>query len=351
MEAAFDEEESNAAPGNSFPGQFGETENDKIHPALQITKGQTLSLTLAFYLRHNLTKTALHDLLCLLNNVVPHCVPTSKYFKERYFIYENSKTEMHFYCPKCQTYLGTKTDSPFECPICVDSTVITAKMCIKQEDYFLVHPIKDQLAFFFENRNLYKILEAQKRKLLDPTKKGEVFTGDRYNNSDVKDFLNESPYNFTMTFSSDGIKPLKASSLSLWPITCSINELETHQKSKFLTLCCLYSGNNKPPPETILKPFVEQTISLFENGFDWHDSSGKKNNSKVMFCLCVADALARAMFCNLVQFNGAYGCGLCLHEGSRARQGKGTVQVYDVIHPLPSLKNQESMIEHAFQAI
>jgi hypothetical protein len=36
---------------------------------------------------------------------------------------------------------------------------------------------------------------------------------------------------------------------------------------------------------------------------------------------------------------------------ARARQGKGTVQVYDVIHPLPSLRNQESMIEHAFQAI
>jgi hypothetical protein len=30
-----------------------------------------------------------------------------------------------------------------------------------------------------------KILEAPKRKLLDPTKKGEVFMGDRYNNSDV----------------------------------------------------------------------------------------------------------------------------------------------------------------------
>lgn len=135
---------------------LGETENDKIHPALQITKGQTLSLTLAFYLRHNLTKTALHDLLCLLNNVVPHCVPTSKYFVERYFFYENSKTETHFYCPKCQTYLGTKTDSPFECPICVDSTVITAKMCIKQEDYFLVHPIKDQLAYFLKTETYTK---------------------------------------------------------------------------------------------------------------------------------------------------------------------------------------------------
>jgi hypothetical protein len=74
------------------------------------------------------------------------------------------------------------------------------------------------------------------------------------------------------------------------------HELETRHQSKFLTLCGLSSGNNKPPPETIFNPFVEHTISLFENGFDWHDSSGKKN--------------------------------------------KGTVQVYDVIHPFPSLTEQ-----------
>ena len=116
MEAAFDDEESNAVPGNSFPGLFGEKKTTKF---TRLYKTQGHSLTMAFYLRHNLTKSALYDLLCLLNNVVLHCVPSSKYFVERYFFHENSKTEMHFCCPKCQTYLGTKTDSPFECPVCV----------------------------------------------------------------------------------------------------------------------------------------------------------------------------------------------------------------------------------------
>lgn len=215
----------------------------------------------------------------------------------------------------------------------------------------MVHPIKYQLTTFLEKRNFANLLQKQKKKVRDPGTKGEVFTGDRYNCKNIQDFLNESPLNFTMTFSTHGIKPLRASSVTLWPITCSINELDTHLKSKFLTLCCLYSGTNKQPPETLLKPFLDQTISLFGNGFDWYDSTGKKNTSKVMFCLCVVDAPARAMFCNLVQYNGAFGCGHCLHEGSRARKGKGTAQVFDVIHPLPPLRDQDSMIEHAYQAI
>ena len=154
-----------------------------------------------------------------------------------------------------------------------------------------------------------------------------------------------------MTFSSDGVKPHKSSPLTMWPITCSINELDTHMKAKFISLCCLYASNSKPPPETILKPFVDQTISLFKEGFVWCDASGRKHKTKVMFCLCVADAPARAMFCNVTQFNGAFGCGHCLHPGSRARQGKGTVQVYDVLYPLPCLREQNSMLMHAEEAV
>jgi hypothetical protein len=91
-------------------------------------------------------------------------------------------------------------------------------------------------------------------------------------------------------------------------------------KAKFISLCCLFASNSKPPPETILKPFVDQTISLFKEGFVWCDANGRKHKTKVMFCLCVADAPARAMFCNVTQFNGAFGCGHCLiHPGSRAR--------------------------------
>jgi hypothetical protein len=137
-------------------------------------------LTLAYYLRHNLTKKALQDMLCLLNAVVPGCVTASKYFIDRYFFNDNSKTEMHYYCPKCESYLGTNEDSPFKCGICNDETQITAAACKRADKYFLVHPLKDQLTYFFENKNLTKILEEQKKKinkLPSNTTKGEIYTG------------------------------------------------------------------------------------------------------------------------------------------------------------------------------
>jgi hypothetical protein len=62
------------------------------------------------------------------------------------------------------------------------------------------------------------------------------------------------------------------------------NELDTHLKYEFLTL--LYSGTKKPPLETLFRSFVDQTISFFEIGFDWYDSTGKKNTIKEMFLLC-----------------------------------------------------------------
>lgn len=138
-------------PGTSN-NLFDETGGDKIHPGLQITKGQLLSLTLAYYLRHNITKKVSHDMLCLLNDVVPGCVPASKYFVESYFFNDNSKTEMHYYCLKCESYLGTNEDSPFQYLICNDATQITASTCQKADHYFLVHPLKEKLAYLLEKK-------------------------------------------------------------------------------------------------------------------------------------------------------------------------------------------------------
>lgn len=70
-----------------------------------------------------------------------------------------------------------------------------------------------------------------------------------------------------------------------------------------------------------------------------------------MFLLCVADAPARSMLCNFTKYNGAFGCGHYIHPGSRARQGKGTVQIYDLVYPIPALGGQNSMLEQAFKAV
>lgn len=137
----------------------------------------------------------------------------------------------------------------------------------------------------------------------------------------------------------------------MWPLTCSINEIDTEEKANFLAMCCLFYSDSKPPPDTFLKPFVVQSISFFNVRFLCKDSDGIERRSKVMFCVCIADAPARAMLSNLRQYNGEYGCVHCIHPGSRARKKGGTVQIYKVTHPIHPLRDEDSMLNHAEVAI
>ena len=86
-----------------------------IYGESSVTKGQVVSLLVAYYLRHRLTKTALNDLLHLLNIIVPDCVPPTKYFLERYFFSTNVVAAEQYCCLKCQSHLS---DSSAPCETC-----------------------------------------------------------------------------------------------------------------------------------------------------------------------------------------------------------------------------------------
>ena len=75
-----------------------------VHKSLKVTKGQVLSLVLAFYIRHGLTKCALQDLMSLVDCIIPNCVPPSKCYIERYLLNSNVQKTRHLYCPVCNTF-------------------------------------------------------------------------------------------------------------------------------------------------------------------------------------------------------------------------------------------------------
>ncbi|EFX66177.1 hypothetical protein DAPPUDRAFT_263574 [Daphnia pulex] len=118
-------------------------------------------------------------------------------------------------------------------------------------------------------------------------------------------------------------------------------------RAKHIVICCLWFGNEKPNVDTFLEPFIIQARRLSKKGFQWKDSSGRNHISKVAFPLLVADAPARAMLTNFMQYNGSYGCGFCEHEGKRVAKGDGTVQVYPLVHPLPPNRSHEKSYEQA----
>ena len=304
--------------------KFHQDGEHPIHPTSHCTKGQLFSLVIAFFLRHRITKTALQDLLSLLNIVIPGCISKTKYFIQRYFLKGSSEFVSHYYCPECETYLGkentaTNLETIFFCPSCKQN--VSLDQCSSKGKYFLSSPIEDQLIYFMENTNLFDRIKAKKEKNVDLNVKGEIYTGECYRGEKVQSFLRESPYNFTMSYGSDGIHVYESSPYSVWPVFCTINELDFYEKSYFLSMSTLWHGDSKPQQNTFLQPFVEEAQHLYDHGFQWKDSNGILRRSKVMFLLCTADAPARAMLTNMTQFNGEYGCGICLNPGIRIRKG------------------------------
>lgn len=153
-----------------------------IHPELECIKGQLLSLVVAFYVRHKLTKTALQDLLSLLNVAVPECVPRSKYLVERYFFCPGaSNTQVHYVCPNCQSYITEPEDAKgsLTCSSCDGCEELDTAKLLETGDFFLFNPIKEQLIDFLQTGDLATLL-FERRRHVTPGYKGDIRTGDCY---------------------------------------------------------------------------------------------------------------------------------------------------------------------------
>ena len=109
-----------------------------------------------------------------------------------------------------------------------------------------------------------------------------------------------------------------------------------------MILSSLWSGFIKPNIETFWVPFLKEFENLFISGFKWTSNLGITHLSKVIFPLVIADAPARCMLSNSMQFNAFYGCGYCLNQGVSVERGSGWVRVFPFSYPLPELRTQES---------
>ncbi len=152
-----------------------------------------------------------------------------------------------------------------------------------------------------------------------------------------------------MAAATDGIRPFKASKLEIWPIFCTINELDFNHKSRHVLLSSLWCGPKKPKVETYFIPFLHEVENLFINGLNW-TLNGTNLLSKVIFPLVIADAPARAMLSNAMQFNAFYGCGYCLHKGETVEKGSGMVRVFPLSHPIPDKRTHETTFQQAVEA-
>ncbi|CAD6235363.1 GSCOCG00012417001-RA-CDS, partial [Cotesia congregata] len=99
------------------------------------------------------------------------------------------------------------------------------------------------------------------------------------------------------------------------PILCAINELDPIKRRNHIMLSSIWFGTGKPKSMNgYLKPFVDEATKLFNKGFKYV-YTGQEYKKYVVILMGVCDSLARPILRCSTQFNGEYGCGLCLHPG------------------------------------
>ena len=120
----------------------------------------------------------------------------------------------------------------------------------------------------------------------------------------------------SLIISTDGIPLFKSSTISLWPVSFAILNLPPaiRMNSENMVLAGFWVGG-KPVMKLLLTSVLEN-LSYLSSGLKIRRSSGIL---KIFFKLSIGifDLPAKAVVLNAKQYNGKYGCSVCMHPGFR----------------------------------
>ena len=211
---------------------------------------------------------------------------------------------------------------------------------VRNGHYFLTYPLERSLREVLELHGVGKFLcdQVASMPLTDKSVLSDICSGSLYSGS--------FPESLSLTCNIDGVPVFKSSNTSLWPVYFLINNLPIEERRKHIVLAGLWYGSKKPVMNCFLKPLVDELVKLHQDGLKWSLQT-KLVSTTVQLDLIVVDSVARPLLQNCKQFNGRYGCGFCLHEGTATDKGQGVVRTYPLKSSLPTLRTHEQMLEHA----
>lgn len=137
---------------------------------------------------------------------------------------------------------------------------------------------------------------------------------------DISDIVNAQSFNHSdsdsikyiyVVLNIDGMASVFSSKMyHIWPVFASILNLHPFKRRQFrnLVFCMMYYGSCKPDFTHFLQELVKQLIST---SFSYDGLT-----VRVKVVTLIADLPAKALCLNMSQFNGYYGCSVCLARGS-----------------------------------
>ena len=254
---------------------------------------------------HNLSYSAIVDVIKIINIVIG-----SKALPESEFIFKkvcnkNTTYNKKYFCTKCLELFDDNLSDKMQ------------KQCKKcdsvESDFFISIPIQKTLEKVV-TANIESIIEWQEQvESVDECCVSDICNGIWYKNT--KSII-EGRF-FSLNINTDGVAVFNSSNRkSLWPILITINKLPQRmrfQKKNVLSAGYWLSKENIDF-DLFFKFFIDEMNDLFTNGININGI-----NYKVIICCCCLDSVARAKFLNIKQFNGDYGCTICLQKTHKQR--------------------------------
>lgn len=312
------------------------------------SKASFVGAFLAMSKKHKFSKSARHDILKLINQIVPepNIPPSNHSFEKSIWDTLALQYVKHELCPDCNFLLDLETKE------CQNENCRYFENIPTREatEMFFVIPVETQLKrVLAENWQLIvKHKDAHKhndRKLRD------ICCGRVYQNLEG----HENPRSLiSFVYHIDGAPTVKSKTLNLWPMQCFVVELPISVRYSFKNIIFsgLWFGTKKPLLQMFQEKFVEQVEQLNVTGMQFQMREG--GEIVTLTCLKVlghlADLVAKAPSVNMKQFNGEFGCSVCLHPGEMINKGRGHVRVYPVYNDQPERRTHQDTLLHAMAA-
>lgn len=287
---------------------------EKVHPNLSCNVSELLMMIMIIYLKHNLSWTALVDLLTLINTIFGRTIiPPSKYLFKKMFPLK-TKPEFNYFCSSCFLLFDENVQVSESCPNCNISLVNSRK-----NNFFITLSILPQI------RQILKKNFTELIGLKCTTKISDIFNSRQY--IKIIDQCNNFARLITLNFNTDGVKIFNSKRKgSFWPLQFIINELnpKVRFKTENIVVCGFWFGGT-PVMEIFFKPFIKEIMEINKEFLQII-----VQNIKYYFILrpliCTVDTPAKDKIQKKVQFNGYFGCSYCKHPGTLVQLKPGGKQ-------------------------
>lgn len=162
---------------------------------------------------------------------------------------------------------------------------------------------------------------------------GDVWDGSALRPLRAKGRFFSTQNNLALSMSTDGVPLFKSSPISLWPVYLIILNLpaKIRMNAENILLAGLWVGPTKPPMNLLLGPIMKSFRQLRTLGMAIKTATGLKT-FRTKLVLGIFDLPAKAAALCAKQFNGEFGCSVCLHPGKRLTNG-ARVYLPDIVYP------------------